>query len=59
MKRERRGRNVEDSPDGSGGKALRTRLHEHPEHVETGFVCQGGKSANGDLFFHISNAIEM
>ncbi len=59
MKRERRRRYVESGPNGAGWQTLRPRLHEHPEYIEAGFLRQGGESADGGLFFHTSNAIQI
>lgn len=59
MKGKGRGRDVEGGSDGSSGQPFRPGLHERSEHIEPGFVCEGGQGADGDLFFHNSNAIEI
>ena len=59
MKRKRRGWQPEHASNGPGRQALGTGLYEYPKHIQASFLCQGGESTDRNLFFHISNAIEI
>jgi hypothetical protein len=58
VEREHCGRQTEAGPNGSGGRTFRAGPHESSEHIQAGFLSQGGESVDGDFPFYISNGIE-
>jgi hypothetical protein len=59
MESQRVGRDIESLGYLPGRHALRSRLNEQPEDVETAVLRKRGQSRDGILLFHISMDIEV
>jgi hypothetical protein len=53
------GRELELARDCTGGKPLRSRLHQQTEYIETAILGERGQGRDGIGVFHISMVIEM